>query len=146
VSVLLKTIQLNSVDFVNDTLKKEVLLFGHGKIPYLFVTNNKFTPHHIKTNTHMSNKIKTPNHLINQPNQSRRRHLPPPTTHLRRANATLHRPLQRLFRRKKRDPATRGGRNPPQRPGERDLATAVAIFVSGEPKKIRRTQKKFRPA
>jgi hypothetical protein len=57
-----------------------VLLFGHGKIPYLFATNNKLTPHHIKTNAHMSNKIKTPNHLINQPNQSRRRHLPPPTS------------------------------------------------------------------
>jgi hypothetical protein len=80
-----------------------VLLFGHGKIPYLFATNNKLTPHHIKTNAHISNKIKTPNHLINQPNQSRRCHLPLHTAHLRRADAAPHRPLWRLFRQKKKE-------------------------------------------
>jgi hypothetical protein len=58
----------------------EVLLFGHGKIPHFFATNNKLTPHHIKTNAHILNKIKTPNYLINQPNQSRCRHRPPPTS------------------------------------------------------------------
>jgi hypothetical protein len=122
-----------------------VLLFGHGKISYLFATNNKLTPHYIKTNAHMSNKIKTPNHLINQPNQSRRRRLPPPTSGEQTPPSTV---LSGDFsgEKKKRDPATRGGRNPPQRPGERDPATPVAIFVSGEPKKLRRTQKKFRPA
>jgi hypothetical protein len=121
-----------------------VLLFGHGKISYLFATNNKLTPHYIKTNAHMSNKIKTLNHSINQPNQSRRRHLPPPTSDEQTPPSIV---LSGDFSgKKKRDPATRGGRNPPQRPGERDPATPVVIFVSGEPKKLRRTQKKFRPA
>jgi hypothetical protein len=34
-------------------LNGEVLLFGHGKIPHFFAINNKFTPHHIKINTHV---------------------------------------------------------------------------------------------
>jgi hypothetical protein len=64
-----------------------VLLFGHGKKTHLFATNKKLTPHFIKINAHTKNKIKTPNHLIIQPNQPSSRHLPPPTARLRRADA-----------------------------------------------------------
>jgi hypothetical protein len=54
-------------------------LFGHGKKTHLFATNKKLTPHLIKINAHTKNKIKTPNHLIIQPNQLSSRRLPPPT-------------------------------------------------------------------
>jgi hypothetical protein len=64
-----------------------VLLFGHGKKTHLFATNKKLTPHLIKINAHIKNKIKTPNHLIIQPNQPSSRNLPPPTARLRRADA-----------------------------------------------------------
>jgi hypothetical protein len=111
--------------------------------PYLFATNNKLTPHHIKTNAHMSNKIKTSNHLINQPNQSRRRHLPPSTAHLRQADAAPHRPLRRLFRRKKKKEIRPlgvaaihpNGQGREIRPPQWPFLSSVNPKKSGEPKK-----------
>ena len=39
--------------YLKSLFLKEVLLFGHGKIPNLFATSNKLTLHHIKINAHM---------------------------------------------------------------------------------------------
>jgi hypothetical protein len=110
-------------------------MFGHGKKTHLFATNKKLTPHLIKINAHTKNKIKTPHHLIIQPNQPRSRHLPPPTACLRRADAAAT--ALSGEKKKKKDPATGGGCNPPLRPGERDPATPCGPFC------LRQTQKKI---
>jgi hypothetical protein len=114
-------------------------LFGHGKKMGLFATNKKLTSHLIKINAHTKNKIKTPNHLIIQPNQPSSCRLPPPTARLRRADAAataLSGDFPAGKKKKKKDPATGGGRNPPLRPGERDPATPSGPFC------LWRTQKK----
>jgi hypothetical protein len=105
------------------------VLFGHGKKIHLFAINKKLTPHLIKTNAHTKNKIKTPNHLITQPNQPSSRHLPPPPP-----TSGEQTPPPTIFsgdfptRKKKKDPATGGSRNPPLWPRERDLATPSGPF------------------
>jgi hypothetical protein len=120
-----------------------VLLLGHGKNTHLFATNKKLTPHLIKINVYTKNKIKTPNHLIIQPNQPSSRHLPPPTARLRRADAAAtalsgnFSARKKKKKKKRKDPATGGGRNPPLRPGEIDPATPSGPFC------LWRTQKNY---
>jgi hypothetical protein len=126
-----------------------VLLFGHGKKTHLFATNKKLTPHLIKINAHTKNKIKTPNHLIIQPNQPSSRHLPLSTARLRRADAAAT-ALSGDFPAKKKKKKIRPlgvAAIHPYGQGREIRPPLVALFVSGEPKKkFRRTQKKFRPA
>jgi hypothetical protein len=115
-----------------------VLLFGHGKKTHLFATNKKLTPHLIKINAHTKNKIKTPNHLITQPNQPSSRHLPLSTALSGDFPAEKKKKERKKKKRKeKEDPATGGGRNPPLRPGERDPTTPSGPFC------LQRTQKKI---
>jgi hypothetical protein len=117
--------ELKICPFGGQIKKREVLLFGHGKKTHLFATNKKLTPHLIKTNVHTKNKIKN-TQSFNHPTKSTQQ----PSL------ATAHRPLRRLSDGKKKDPATGGGRNPPLRPGEREIRPPlVALFVSDEPKK-----------
>jgi hypothetical protein len=126
-----------------------VLLFGHGKKTHLFATNKKLAPHLIKINAHTKNKIKTPNHLIIQPNQPSSRHLPPPTARLRRADAAATALSGDFPARKKKKKKIRPlgvAAIHPYGQGREIRPPLVALFVFGEPKKkIRQTQKKIWP-
>ena len=117
--------------------------FGNGKKTHLFVTNKKLTLYLIRTNVYTKNKIKTPNHLITQPNQPNSRHLPPPPARLRRADAAAHRPLRQLSDQKKKKIRPLGvAAIHPYGQGREIQPPLVTLFVSGEPKQKSGEQKK----
>jgi hypothetical protein len=119
-----------------------MLLFGHGKETHLFATNKKLTHHLIKINAHTKTKIKTPNHLIIQPNQPSSRRPPPASGE----QTPPPPPSPATFRRKKKIRSLGVAAIHPYGQGREIRPPLVALFVSSKPKKKKSVNPKKIPA